>query len=134
VQFTQALEPVTDGSGKLSIAHQLTNLRNDRRLYLVIKEVNAKQPPETLYHVYLNLQRDKKIGSEENQSVGSFNFYASYGAPRPDFFFSYDVTETLRKLQARGLLSEPLMVTLIPANEPASDSRATIGQIQLVEQ
>jgi hypothetical protein len=129
-----ALEPATGEARKSSLATRIGKLRNNRRLYLVIKDLHAENPPDVIYQVYLNLPKDKKT-STETRAIGSVNFYASqYGAPRSDFFFSYDVTDTLKNLLARKLLNEPLIVTIIPAGEPAGDSVPTVGQIQLIEQ
>jgi hypothetical protein len=130
-----ALEPPASGPRRISLAAQVGKLRNNRRLYLVIRDLHAEHPPESIYHVYLNLPRDKKIGEDRTDSVGSINFYASQsGASRSDFFFSYDVTETLKNLLAKKLLIEPLTVTIIPAGEPTVGSVPTVGQIQLIEQ
>lgn len=130
-----ALEPAMGEIRKSSLAVRIGKLRNNRRLYLVIKDLHAENPPDVLYQVYLNLAKDEKTSTQESHTVGTVNFYASqYGAPRPDFFFSYDVTDTLKNLVARKLLKEPLIVTIIPAGQPAGDSVPTIGQIQLIEQ
>jgi hypothetical protein len=130
-----ALEPTTGEARKSSLAARIGKLRNNRRLYLVIKDLHAENPPDVIYQVYLNLPKDKKPNTEETRAIGSVNFYASqYGAPRSDFFFSYDVTDTLKNLLARKLLNEPLIVTIIPTGEPAGESVPTIGQIQLIEQ
>lgn len=128
------LEPAKGEASKTSLATQIGNLSNNRRLYLVIRELHAENPPDAIYQVYLNLPRDKKSGVKSH-SVGSINFYASQsGPPRSDFFFSYDVTDTLKNLIARKLLTEPLTVTIIPAGEPNVGSLPTVGLIQLIEQ
>ena len=130
-----ALEPVTGENRKGSLAARVGKLRNNRRLYLVFKDLHANNPPEVIYQVYLNLPKDKSDANHESHAVGTLNFYASqYGAPRPDFFFSYDVTDTLRSLLARKQLSEPLVVTIIPTHQPVKGSVPTIGRIQLIEQ
>lgn len=130
-----ALEPATGETRKSSLAARIGKLRHNRRLYLIIKDLHAENPPDVIYQVYLNLPKDKKTGRQESHIVGTVNFYASqYGAPRSDFFFSYDVTDTLKNLLARKLLSEPLIVTIIPAAQPAAGSVPTVGQIQLIEQ
>jgi hypothetical protein len=130
-----ALEPATSEARKISLAAQIAKLRNNRRLYLVIRDLRAENPPESIYQVYLNLPSDNKIDRDKTNSVGSINFYASQsGATRSDFFFSYDITDTLKTLLAQKLLTEPLTVTIIPAGEPAVGSVPTVGQIQLIEQ
>ena len=130
-----ALEAPMTGPRKVSLAAQIGKLRNNRRLYLVIRDLRAENPPESVYQVYLNLPKDNKIDRDKTQSIGSINFYASQdGSSRSDFFFSYDVTNTLKTLLARKLLIEPLTVTIIPAGEPSVGSVPTVGQIQLVEQ
>jgi hypothetical protein len=129
------LEPATSEARRISLAGLIGKLRNNRRLYLVIRDLRAENPPESIYQVYLNLPRDNKIDSDKIHNVGSINFYASQsGASRSDFFFSYDVTDALKTLLARKLLAEPLTVTIIPAGEPSVGSVPTVGQIQLIEQ
>jgi hypothetical protein len=130
-----ALEPATGENRKVSLPARIGKLRNNRRLYLVFKDLHANNPPDVIYQVYLNLPKDKGDANHESHAVGTLNFYASqYGASRPDFFFSYDVTDTLKNLLARKQLSEPLIVTILPADQPAGGSVPTIGQIQLIEQ
>lgn len=129
-----ALEPATGENRKGSLVARIGKLRNNRRLYLVFKDLHANNPPDVIYQVYLNLPKDKS-DANQNHAVGTLNFYASqYGASRPDFFFSYDVTDTLKNLLTRKQLSEPLIVTIIPAGQPVKGSVPTIGQIQLIEQ
>lgn len=130
-----ALEPATGENRRGSLAARIGKLRSNRRLYLVFRNLHANNSPEVIYQVYLNLPKDKIDANHESHAVGTLNFYASqYGASRPDFFFSYDVTDTLKNLLARKQLDEPLIVTIIPSDQPVKGSIPIIGQIQLIEQ
>jgi hypothetical protein len=118
-----------------SLAARIANVPQGKSLYLVFKNLQTTKQPGELYHVYLNLKEDEKPGASD-RPAGVLNFYNFVGnAPRgSDQFFSFDVTEALQKLAAAKQLSEPLTVTIIPAQPPAEDIVPTIGQIELVEQ
>jgi hypothetical protein len=118
-----------------SLAARIANVPQGKSLYLVFKNLQTTKQPGELYHVYLNLKEDEKPGASD-RPAGVLNFYNFAGnAPRgSDQFFSFDVTEALQKLAAAKQLSEPLTVTIIPAQRPAEDIVPTIGQIELVEQ
>ena len=119
-----------------SLQARIAKLAPGKRLYLVFKNLHTTKQPDELYHVYLNLEEGKKP-SETDRPAGMLNFYNFGGnAPRPgsDMFFSFDVTEALKKLAAGNQLSEPLTLTIIPAQPPSEGAVPTVGQIELVEQ
>ena len=105
-----------------------------KSLYLVFRNLQTLKQPGEVYHVYLNLAEGKKP-DKADQPVGILNFYnAGKTEPRTDLFFSFDVTDVLKKLIAEKQLSEPLTITIIPAERPSEDVVPTVGQIELVEQ
>jgi hypothetical protein len=118
-----------------SLAARIEKLPEGKCLYLVFKNLQTAKQPGELYHVYLNLKEGEKPG-EADHPVAMLNFYNFGGnAPRgSDMFFSFDVTEALKKLAAGNQLSEGLTLTIIPAQPPAEGVVPTVGQIELVEQ
>lgn len=118
-----------------SLAARIEKLPAGKCLYLVFKNLQTAKQPGELYHVYLNLKEGEKPG-EADHPVAMLNFYNFGGnAPRgSDMFFSFDVTEALKKLAAGNQLSEGLTLTIIPAQPPAQGVVPTVGQIELVEQ
>lgn len=118
-----------------SLAARIAKLPQGKSLYLVFKNLQTTKQPDELYHVYLNLEEGKKPG-EGDRPAGVLNFY-NFGVNAPrgsDMFFSFDVTEALKKLAAANQLCEPLTLTIIPAQPPAEGVVPTVGQIELVEQ
>ena len=120
-----------------SLAARIEKLPAGKSLYLVFKNLQTTKQPGELYHVYLNLKEGEKP-AETERPAGMLNFYNFGGnaprEPRSDVFFSFDVTEALKKLAANKQLSEPLTLTIIPAQPPAEGVVPTVGQIELVEQ
>lgn len=120
-----------------SLADRIAKRSSGKSLYVVLKNIQATKQPDGLYHVYLNLEEGKKPTAAETPvgTINFFNFGGSWeGKTRSDVFFSFNVTEALNKLVAEKRLSEPLIVSIIPAQQPSADAAATIGQIELVEQ
>lgn len=120
-----------------TLAARIAKVPSGKSLYLVIKNLHTPKQPEELYNVYINLE-EGKTPTAADTPAGTINFYNFSGDPqrknRADAFFSFDVTEVLKKLVAEKRLSEPLVVTIVPAAPPAEGVIPTIGQIELVEQ
>ncbi len=116
-----------------SLSARIAQVAPGKSLYLVFKDLQTEKQPGELYHVYLNVEPGK-TPSKAEQPAGVLNFYNARKDPRPDVFFSFDVTDALRKLSAEKQLSESLTLTIIPAEPPAAGAVPTIGQIELVEQ
>ena len=124
------LEP--GSADKLWLQNQISRVQGSSRLYLVLKDLSAEKTPGVIYQIYLNLPEDRKKDRDVDRQIGAINFYTS--KPREDFFFSFDVTDLVKRLASRNLLGDHLTVTIIPAGEPLSGSEPSIGQIQLVLQ
>lgn len=116
-----------------SLSARIAQLAPGKCLYLVFKNLQTEQQPGELYHVYLNVDPGKTPNKSE-QPAGVLNFYNARKDPRTDVFFSFDVTDALRKLSAEKQLTDSLTLTIIPAEPPAAGAVPTIGQIELVEQ
>ena len=116
-----------------SLSARIAQLAPGKCLYLVFKNLQTDQQPGELYHVYLNVDPGKTPNKSE-QPAGVLNFYNARKDPRADVFFSFDVTDALRKLSAEKQLTDSLTLTIIPAEPPAAGAVPTIGQIELVEQ
>lgn len=116
-----------------SLSARIAKVAPGKSLYLVFKNLQTNQQPGELYHVYLNLEPGK-TPNKGDQPAGVLNFYNARKDPRSDVFFSFDVTEVVRKLSAEKQLTESLTLTIIPVEPPAAGAVPTIGQIELVEQ
>ena len=100
----------------------------------MFRNLQTLKQPGIVYHVYVNLPEGTKPDTAV-QPVGILNFYnAGTTEPRKDLFFSFDVTDILKKLIAEKQLSEPLTITIIPPERPEEDVVPTVGQIDLVDQ
>lgn len=117
------------------LASRLSALKSGRSIYLVIRELSAELQPGILYHVYLDLPAGAKPVRDDPHYVGLLNFFnSSYGGPRSDFFFSYDITSVARKLRARKVLAGRTTITVIPAGAPQAGTAPAIGRVELLEQ
>jgi hypothetical protein len=126
------LDPPPTAAGT-SVASRLGETARDRRVYLVVSGLRAREQPGVLYHVYL----DPPSGTDDRQYVGTINFFnavtlpgAAGSAPSPTF--SFDITDQVRALQLRQRLADPLAVTVVPSGAPARNAQAVIGEIALV--
>jgi hypothetical protein len=148
---TSASKPVALGAGPVavtlapapgsaaSLSARVATVRQDRKVYLVVKGLGTNEQPEVIYQVYLALPPGVAPKPDGPHYVGSLNFFnaISYGAakPRPDpRFFSFDVTNLLKTLQSSKSLDNTATVTIVPTAEPRAGAKPTIGEIALVEQ
>ena len=115
-----------------TLASRIAKVPSGKSLYLVFKNLNTPKQPEELYNVYINLE-EGKTPTTADTPAGTINFYNFARKSSPDAFFSFDVTEALKKLVAEKRLSD-LVITIVPAAPPAEGVVPTIGQIELVEQ
>ena len=117
-----------------SLSARIAKLPAGKSLYVVFKSLHTLKQPGTLYNVYLNLE-EGKTPTTADTPIGTLNFYNFGGSEqkksKPDAFFSFNVTGALKKL---GASTEPLFVTIIPAESPAEGALPSVGQIELVEQ
>ena len=121
-----------------SLAAQAEALAPGRRIYLVLRELRASEPPNVLYHVYLDLPAGATPAKEDIHFAGALNFYDTVplhgetGASSK--FRSFDVTDLVKTLQRRKAISDPTTVTIIPSGIPASGAQASVGKVEMVEQ
>src|SRR5437763_155368 len=53
------------------------------------------------------------------------------GASKP---YSFDATNVIANLQARGALKPEHTVTIVPSGQPTEEAKAVVGDISIVEQ
>jgi hypothetical protein len=134
---TVTLAPSAAGDREVTtLPLALKSLRGDQHLYLVLRDLQASQPPGVLYELYLDLPSGSRPGENDPHYVDVFDFYNAVGvaAPNPTRFFSYDITDVVKTLQARNLLSERTTVTIYPSGKPANNAIPVVGRIELVQQ
>jgi tyrosinase len=136
-----------DSAGAQESAQPLTQrlqaAPKEHRVFLVLSKLQAQVQPEVLYHVYLELPEGAAPEKNADYHVGSLTFFdairldhgdgadhAKHGSGE-DKFYSFDVTDLVRRLGANKTLSEKPSVTIAPAGEPASAARPVIGTIEL---
>jgi tyrosinase len=110
---------------------------DDRRLYVMVKGLEAEAQPEVLYHVYLGLPAGADPAAHEESHVGTINFFNAPTAgmeAMAESFVSFDVTEVARKLKSAGSLGAETSVTVAPAGQPTGAAGARLGELTLVEQ
>lgn len=134
------------GAESFALSERLGALE-DRRLYLVIRELQTNVQPEVMYNLYLNLPEQAEAEGQQAHLVGRINFFFAGGhgdhgdrepltgsAEMPEKFVSFDVTEVARALQAAGGVSDDLTLTVAPEGTPAEEAEPVLGEVQLVEQ
>jgi tyrosinase len=103
------------------------------RLYIVIRNLQAKAQPGVLYDVYVKVSA---AGQTASARLGSINFFDAVGhnhAPgmtMQNSFVSFEVTGALALARAPGAKLE---VTIAPVGQPATNAAPVVGSISLVE-
>ena len=102
----------------------------NRRVYLVLQNVQAQAQPEVLYAVYLDAPG--AIAAPPTAPVGTMHFFdaVAHGTGRPTRVYSFDVTD---RVKAIGGASAPT-IRIAPVGTPAADARPVIGGVSLVVQ
>lgn len=131
------LAPATDQAAALSA--RVATVRQDRKVYLVVKGLGANEQPGVIYQIYLALPPGVAPKPDGPHYVGALNFFnariSGSGAENPDpRFYSFDVTDRLKMLQSQKTLGDAVTVTIVPASPPRASARPVIADIALVEQ
>ena len=114
--------------------------RRQKRTYLVLKNLHTWKQPEVLFHVYVLPMR----GGTPNRAhyAGNINFFDAEfhdhgrGAKADalgENFYSFDVTEVLRGIEAGGGSRDGLQVLLLPAGRPTAGAGAMVAAIDLIQ-
>jgi tyrosinase len=133
-----ALQPVAAAAGKAFSTNAVT-LVESRRVYLVIKRIETDIPPRVPFNLYLNAP-EGSAAPPQVHLAGRVSFFGvahqghdAAAADTPNDFVSFDVTEVIRGLIARNLLSETPTVTIAPVGRPAGNAKPVIGEISIVQ-
>jgi hypothetical protein len=114
--------------------------RREKRTYLVLKNLHTWKQPEVLFHVYV-LPMGGGAPSRERYA-GNINFFDAEfhdhgrGAKADllgENFYSFDVTEVLRRIEAAGGSREGLQVLIMPAGRPRAGAGAMVAAIDLIQ-
>jgi hypothetical protein len=121
-----------------SLADRVLGLEKNQQLYLIIRDLSVTAQPGVLYDVYFDLISVTAFTQNDVHYIGTINFFNAVSSSTPSParnspFLSFDITDTLKKLQSSYGLTEPSTVTFIPSGQPFAESRPIVGQIDLVE-
>ena len=116
----------------------------DKRTYLVIKDLHTWSQPEVLYHIYLTPAGGQPRLSQQAYA-GNINFFdaefhdhghGAMGDAIGENFYSFDVTEILRRIAASGNPNahDALFVTFVPGGKPTPGGKPIVSTIELVRQ
>jgi tyrosinase len=123
----------------LPLVERVKALPPAARVYLVLKDVQADAAPGVHYDVYLDLPQGAQPNHELPNYVGTINFFGvtmtadKHAAMKPRTF-SFDVTDNIQILAAKGELTPTPEVTIVPQGEANAGAKPTIGAVQLVSQ
>jgi len=94
-----------------------------KRLYIVIRNLQAHAQPGVLYNVYL------EVAGGRAMRLGTINFFdAGMNGMMSQKFASFDITGIVDG----NIPSKEIGVTIAPVGKPASDAQPVIGDISLV--
>jgi hypothetical protein len=122
-----------------NLAARLGALAPNQRVYLVLHDLYASQPPGVLYDVLLDLPPGARPQKSDIHLVGTINFDSAVSpesgaaSANPNSLRSYDVTAVATKLLERKVLRDQTTITIVPSGTPAARARVSIGRIELVE-
>lgn len=121
---------------KMSERH--AQLKGGERIYLVLRNLETNAPAGVLYHVYLDLPDNTAPKAGNSYKAGVINFFHASGHGGHDaadgLFYSFDVTDLVGQLKAKGQLRDVPKVTIAPLGRPASEATPVVGEISLVQQ
>jgi tyrosinase len=121
----------------------VARLAPEKSIYLVIKNLQSDVHPGVTYQVFLDLPSGKSPNEASAHRVGTINFFgtatqhalAAAGQMQMNSkFFSFDITDIVKGLQANKLLQDKPVVTIVPAGKPAADAKPVVGEISIQEQ
>ena len=99
--------------------------------------VSANEPTDATYNVFLDLPADvTQPGTDDPRYVGTLNFFGAsgdHGHSSGGHRSIFNVTNTMRDLQAKAQLGATPNVTLVRRGAPAEKAKPTIAQIVLIE-
>jgi hypothetical protein len=119
------------------LAARVQALPQNRRIFVVLKDLSAAATPEALYRVYLDLPEGTPDDPINSHYLGSFTFFdASHGgdhggASKP---YTFEATTVIANLQARAVLKPEHTITIVPSGQPSEEARPVVGDISIVEQ
>ncbi len=134
--------PPSAAAGLDDLVARVRNLSANRRLFVVIRRLNAQAPPGTIFNVFLGLPADATGSAADAYKIGSIQFFdavphaghGSASAASNQKFFSFDITELAKRLASEGRLTSTPELTIAPADEVDAGARPVVGEIQLIEQ
>lgn len=135
VRATLAAPPSPQAT--VPLATRIQNLPPNRRLLVVVRNLQTDVQPGVLYHLYLELPGEAPGEAATEHYVGNINFFGrehAHGEGDADKFYSFDITDLAKRLQARGLLTDKAELTIAPAGQPASEAKPVVGEVSIVEQ
>ncbi len=144
-QTKVALEPlaVKEGVKAMAFHERIKTLPNEKRVYLLVKNLSAKMQPGVLYHLYLDLPQGVKDEKATPHFVGTVNFFDSVphgdvhenmAKKSPERFYQFDITDLAKALEAKNLLTASPTLTISPTGQPNEKASPVIGEISIIEQ
>jgi tyrosinase len=131
------LPPASDMTPE-QIKAAVFGLNPERQLYLVLGDASLSAPAIIRYNVYLELPAAAvPSGPSDPHYVGTFYFVQleSNGAhgSHDDHVQTFNVTQKVKALESRGLLTANPSVSLVPVDTPNAAAMPVLGRIILVE-
>jgi hypothetical protein len=104
-------------------------LRSGEQLYLVLDRLRIEGDVETVYEVYFELPAGAAPARSDPHYVADFNFFDAQSGRRSA---SFNITELVASLQAKGALRDSPVVTIVPNGRPVGAAKPSIASIAIV--
>jgi tyrosinase len=151
VRVTLEPKPPADPNQPTALRDVVARMPAQRRLYLLVKGLQAQAQPNVLYHVYLELPDEADANAEKMKPyhVGAVNFFNAVRhvgplhaprknevppAPKKERSVRFDITDLAKKLHASGALKNKPTVTIAPVGQPAASAKPVIGEISIIQE
>jgi tyrosinase len=113
----------------------VAKLAPEKQIFLVIKNLKADAHPGVTYQVFLDVPAGRSLAQASAHRVGTINFFdAVMQHGQSSKFFSFDITDIVKGLQANRLLQDKPVITIVPAGKPAADAKPVVGEVSILEQ
>ena len=121
---------LTDGP---ALAIRVRALPAGHKLFLVIRRLHAASPPGVLYNLFLDLDAGAALPADgDPRTLGTINFFAAVPPGGDVAAVSFDITQNLRAVAAKGGLTRGMPVTIVPMETPAPGAGTVLGSVELV--
>lgn len=130
---------VGDTGAQKGLDAALPAILAQRHVHIVVNDLRTVSEPGTLFDLYLDLPDGETPKRSDLHHIGSINFYEAARptkdqAGRPPTVMTFDITNPLRNMLAKKMLTPASTITIVANGTPAANAKPTIGSIEIIAQ